>query len=671
MKNKKTWIIIIIIIGVILGGIYFSLHYLNNNNKITVSERKWLDSNTKTVININVENDLNIFSKTGEGVFYDFLNDFKNEYQLSLNPITYTGSSSKNGITFSMKNSLSDNDTVIYTDHYVLVGKNYELINSLNDLSGKTIGVVASDLPFISPYIDTKNVTFTQYESKEKLLSAMQSNINYMLVPMDYYLDTILSNNYYIIDHYSDIKSYYTMQTDDTVLSSIINKYHNSWAGLSNCYNKQEFSLFVNNLAISDSEVDAIRSVNYRYGFVNASPYEVIKGSTYGGIVAVALKNFSDFSGVEFNFIRYKNYDDFIKSIQANNIDLYFNRYSFDTNWSKTKSLSHVSYTVAAKRDNKVVINSINSLKNQTVYVEKNSLLENYLKSINGIDIKTYNNESELAKLNKQNVIILMDKEEFGYYKENTLDNYTERYTNYANLDYTFKVNNNGALYKLLDRYLNTIDQKELINEGLNNHYETVKKGLIISTIAKYLIYIVTIAVFLLLFVIKKSKRIKIAKKIKKEDKLKFIDQLTSLKNRNYLNECLETWNNNTIYPQTIVVVDLDNIQEINDLYGYSEGDKQIKACANALIKTQLDNSEIMRSDGNEFAVYLVGYSQKQIINYLHKLSREMSSLPYEYGAKFGYSMITDDLKTIEDALNEAVEDMKKQKKEDLDDEKS
>ena len=92
------------------------------------------------------------------------------------------------------------------------------------------------------------------------------------------------------------------------------------------------------------------------------------------------------------------------------------------------------------------------------------------------------------------------------------------------------------------------------------------------------------------------------------------------------------------------------------------EGDKQIQAAANALIKTQLDNSDLMRSDGNEFVIYTVGYSQKQIINYIHKLNKELKKLPYNYGAEFGYSVIENNLKTVEDALSEAIEDMKNKK---------
>ena len=54
--------------------------------------------------------------------------------------------------------------------------------------------------------------------------------------------------------------------------------------------------------------------------------------------------------------------------------------------------------------------------------------------------------------------------------------------------------------------------------------------------------------------------------------------------------------------------------------------------------------------------------TQKQVTNYIHKLSRELKKLPYSYGAEFGYSFIENDLKTIEDAMNEAIEDMKKSK---------
>ena len=55
-----------------------------------------------------------------------------------------------------------------------------------------------------------------------------------------------------------------------------------------------------------------------------------------------------------------------------------------------------------------------------------------------------------------------------------------------------------------------------------------------------------------------------------------------------------------------------------------------------------------MRTDGNEYLIYLVGYQEKQVVSYIRKLYKEFKNLPYEHGAAIGYSMITNDMKTIE-----------------------
>ena len=182
--------------------------------------------------------------------------------------------------------------------------------------------------------------------------------------------------------------------------------------------------------------------------------------------------------------------------------------------------------------------------------------------------------------------------------------------------------------------------------------------------VAKYSLIVIAIFIIILYLVYRSTKRIKIVKKIKKEDKMKYIDQLTSLKNRNYLNENISNWNKNTIYPQATIIIDLNQVRNINDTLGYEQGDAQIKAAANILIKTQLDNTDIMRTDGNEYLIYLVGYQEKQIASYIRKLYKEFKNLPYEHGAAIGYSMITNEMKTIEDAINESVVDMRTKKEE-------
>lgn len=663
MKKKKSIIIIIISILVVIGiaiGLYF---ILNDKDKLTVSERNWVNQNIGTIQNINVINNVNVFGKNGSGVFYDFISDFETEYGLSINPITFNEGSNPSGISFGVKNIVDDNDILFYTDHYVLVGKNNDYISTEEDLNGKNIDILSKDLSYVSKYVKkASNVVFKQFENIDEILLDMNENETYMLVSLMEYLDTILSKDYKVVYHFSDIKEYYVLSLSDDKLSSVLKKYYNKWNNeFDNVYNDNLFKTFTSAMNITDTEVDSMQSITYNYGFVNASPYEVILGGKYGGIVAVYLSNFSKFADIEFNFVKYKTFNKFMKAVNNKDIDLYFNYYNFTDDFYQTDGIS-IEYVIAARRDNSTVIKSIYSLIGETVYVQENSKIYDYIKNISDINIKTFSTTKDLFKLNKKDVFIILDKNTFDYYSDNKLDNYTGRYEDFISNEYTFKVRTNSALYRLLDKYIGVMDENKLVIEGLNNHYDTIKSGNIITKIAEYILLILLLVVLIIFIIFKKSKRISIARKIKKDDKMKFIDQLTSLKNRNFLNENIETWNNNTIYPQTIVVIDLNKIQEINDLYGYNEGDKQIKALANILVKTQLDNSEIMRTDGNEFVIYLVGYSQKQVSNYIFKLNKEIKKLPYEFGAEFGFSMIQDDIKTIEDALNEAVEDMKKNK---------
>ena len=668
MKNKKSVVITIIIILLVVVIGLITYHILTDEARLTSSERRWINGNINTVQNINVINDVNLFGNTGTGVFYEFLNDFETEYQLQMNPVTFNYGENPSGLTLGITRNLNDQDFVFYTDHYVLVGLEDEVMSSYTDLVGKTIGVVNDDASYISGYLtNVSNVTLTQYDSKDDLLEAFQTNedIHYMIVPLSIYLDEILSQYYYINYHLSDIKFYYVIRGVDDTLTNILEKFYNNWYvdNLDSYLKRAEFSLFTSSLEISETEVDAMRSVTYNYGFINNSPYEVIMSGNYGGIIAMYLYDFSEFSDIEFNYTRYRNLNRFERAINNGEVDLYFNYYNLSDQYYEADSNIVVRYSVVASNENNLVVNSIQSLVGRTVYVEENSYLYQYLTSIDGIDIETYEDENDLKKLNKDNVIIVIDKNIFDLYSGSNLSNYTERYTSSLPNTYQFKSKTDSAFYRLFSKYAMVIDNNEVIYDGMYSHSMTVRTGSILGTIAKYIL--LTLLVFAVIFIIfyKSSKRIKIAKRIKKDDKMKFIDQLTSLKNRNYLNEYIHNWNNNTVYPQTMIVIDLNNIQFINDTLGYEEGDKQIKAAANILIKTQLDNSDIMRTDGNEFLVYLVGFTQKQVTNYIHKLNKEFKKLPYEYGAEFGYSMIMDNVKTIEDAILEATDEMKKQKK--------
>jgi len=650
-------IILIVIVSLIL------INVLNDDNKLTVNENKWVNSNTSTVINVNVINDLDVFGNLGKGLFYDFLTDLQEEYNLKINPVTYTSKDSSVSSGFLTTNTPDDKFVTFYTDNFVLVKKEYEYISCASKVSNIKVGVLSSDLDYLKSFLGDA-IEYLTYDNITSLEEAFSNDLDYILVPRFMVTSYILENNYSIVYQYSDIKKYYGYYMLDDNFSSILKKYFNKWENknFDDTFNKHLKSTLTDSINLNEASLKELEAKTYNYGFVNNSPYEIILGGNYGGIISIYLKNFSDMAKVDFKYIKYRNYDLLTNAINNNEVDLYFNYYTLTNNYLSIATNMNIEYYVIANNEENSVINSINSLKNKDVYVLENSLLSEYLKSVGNINIHTFKKSSELKNL--KNSIIFIDKDNYDYLDDKIKDKYSIRYSGSLNDNYSFKVREDNSFYKLFKAYVSIMDARSIRIKGINSYVKTLESGTLIGTIARYLLYFLLILFVITYILYRRVRKIKISKRIKKEEKIRYIDQLTSLKNRNYLMENISNWNKNTIYPQAIVVVDLNRVQEINDTLGYENGDKQIKGAANILIRTQLDNSDIIRSDGNEFVIYLVGYDERQIVSYIKKLYKEFKNLPYDFGASVGHSMIDSDKKLLEDALNEAVEDMKEKKQE-------
>ncbi len=674
-KTKKIiiWTLLLLILALLF--VYIIVSILQDSSRLTPQESEWVNNNLNKVHNVSVLNDTNLFGSDGKGLFYDYLADFTEKYGLRMNSITYNSNEVASGIRFIISNTNSSQDIAFYEDHYVLVSKSNDNLIQLDELKTKKIGVLSDSVSYLTEKLGVLP-TFVTYPNREELLKALESStdIQAVLVPRIEYMNQILSADYFIVSHFTNIPRYYNLVLDyenNEILSNILKKYFNKWQkeDFLEAFHAQEFQMFVKNLNISQTEMDRLQSVVYNYGFINNSPYEVLTGGDYGGILAAYLKEFSDFSQVEFNFKRFKNYKKLVSAINDKEVDLYFGYQNFTSQGTDILSDLLVSYDVLAHEEDDLVVRSLTSLYGKTIYVESNSLLFSRFSGNEKIKVEVYEGEKELREVIKKRGIIVMDHHISSYYQKSMLSRYSVRYTETLKENYVFKTNAGDTFNQLFSAYLDYLDENRMNYIGLYNHSITVRNGTILGTIAKYLLYIMVVVFGGFYILYRSSKRVRVAKKIRKEDKMKFIDQLTSLKNRNYLNENISRWNKNTIYPQTMVVIDLNRIQEINDTLGYEQGDAQIRAAANVLIKTQLDNSDVMRTDGNEFMIYFIGYQTKQITAYIHKLNKEFKKLPYEYGACIGYSMIVDDIKSIEDAINEATIDVKKQKemqKEDL-----
>ncbi len=662
--RKKIGGLVLVILIIVAIGTYV---FLSDKNRLTPVEREWLTQSASTVININVVNDENYFGNNGKGMFFDFLNDFQKKYKLSFNTITYKNGEKALGATFGSSNTLPTDALSFYTDHYVYVGKKEEVLLNLDSLKNKKIGVVSANASYLETYL--KDLELTSYNSKEELLEDFEKNeIEGIIVPRIQFIDVILGKNYIINYHLSDIPYYYYMNdVENSRLKSTMTKFYNNWLKnkFDDYFYTEERNLFVKQLKIEDKDLAQLQGKTVTYGLVNNSPYEVLSSGNVGGIMTEYIKAFKAFSDIDIEFKRYNNPKKFMKNITDNEVTLYMDYFTQNSNGASIATNIGLEFSIFVNKHNPLVVDSLNSLNGKTIYVEENTILATYLSKNANLKVKTYSREKEWNKIRKEkDAIIAIDSTLGEYYKKHDLKKFREEYRGVTNERYSLKSMNNDVFNNLLTKYVNYLDNQTLYNKGLYQNELTEQKGGIISKAAEYAFYLIVFVSLIIALTVYNSKKVRLAKKIKKDDKLKYIDQLTSLKNRNYLNENISSWNKNTVYPQSVIMLDLNKLQEINDTLGYEEGDKQIQAVANILIRSQLDNTDMIRTDGNEFMIYLVGYTQKQVTSYIHKINKEFKKLPYDYGVSISYSMIVDDLKDISDAINECVEDIKKQKEE-------
>ncbi|MDD4706490.1 MAG: GGDEF domain-containing protein [Bacilli bacterium] len=665
-KFKRIFITILSIIIIVSLGLFIFYNYFYDENKLSIKEKQWIADNKNNLIDINISNKLNIFGYNGAGVFFDFLDALEKEYLIKFNKTAQDNNTLGNDLGFYIAKNITSRDLPIYKDYYVVIGKNSDVITSFNDLTGSIIGITADTLTRVTN--SYKNViTYTTLDTREALLDALDTDkVNYLIVPKNEYLDLIIEKNYKIVYHLSDLPiNYFLRLGDEETLNSIILKYYHYWIEneYESIYYDYAYNLFVDKLNLTQAETDTLTNKNYIYGFVSSTPYQTLASSNYGGIAVNYLDYFSKLSDVEFTLTKYKNSEKLIKDFNNKKIDLIFADTNINASHNKIFTNLNIKYNIIAPLEKDLNISNINDLTNDKVMVLENSKLYSFLNTVPEITLETVSNEKKLLKETRKDSIVAIDANTYDYYVNREINDYKIIFTGFTTENFNFQyVNNNDAFYKLFNSYVNIIDNKNIINEGLANYKIAAKSGNIITIIAQYTLIFITGVIIMGLIMYFSKSRLKLDTKIRKDEKLKFIDLLTSLKNRNYLNEKKDVWNNNTMYPQGVIIMDLNNVKYLNDTFGHLEGDKQIKAAANILIKTQLDNTEVIRTDGNEFMVYLVGYSEKQVLNYVKKLVKEFKELPYEYGAAIGFSMIVDDLKLIDDAINEATIQMRENK---------
>ena len=677
MKNNKkvSKIIILSIIALIftISLVVFVLNYTKDDSSFSIIEKNWLSSHSNKMIDISVYNDVPIYGQDGEGLIFSYLDEFTNKYDVTFNKLSYLTSTSSNlyDVAFRIvdySTPLTDNDILLFNDYYVILGKESDTVDSIEDLKGTTLGILDGDLANIRYFLnDGEDIKITTCKDITELFGLLNGkDLTYIALPNNMYLDKILENNLDVVYHINELyKKYVLTINNDNTFRNIMKKYTLLFD--KNIKQEKYKTYFLNTFfkykKITEAEKMNYNANSYVFGYITNMPYTSTVNKEFVGTLSNYLNGFEDLANVDFKMVEYKNIAALKQALSHGEIDFAFGNFNLsgiNVDTFLTNSPFSEDYYILSLEP--IAVNSIRSLKGYDIYTVSNTFIYDYLSS-NGINVLAFDNTDYLLRAIKKDSIVMIDKDTYEYYKDNKFKNYKIIYQNILADDYHFvvrDVNKNKTFYELFNYYVSSIDYKT-IKYDYNTDY-IVSSNNDSNSMLKYLAIILVVTLIFIVIVYIISRKHGKKKNLKKDDKLKYIDVMTSLKNRNYLNYNIELWDKNQVYPQAIIIIDLNNIKYINDNYGHAEGDEVIKRAASILINNQQENTDIVRTDGNEFLIYMVGYDEKRIIEYTRKLSKELKELPHEFGATLGYSMILDDIKSIDDAINEATLSMRQAK---------
>ncbi len=669
MKNKKKLFIIIPLFALVLLFVVYLIFNYSEPNVLNSSDKEWIKDNGGNLVDIAVINNIPIYGNDGKGVIFDYLDYMSNESTLKFNKIPYLIGGEPADADYRVEIidgdiNITDSQLLIYEDNYVAIGKKNDIYSKNSDLRGLTLGALTKDVSMISYYLKTVNsIVYKPYETTESLFKALEDNeVNMVVVPNIINLDKTINGKYYVNYYFNDIskKIVLTLNDKNEKLNNIFKKTYNKWIKeeYSDNYNELLLSYYIKENNINDKTRADLLSKTYTYGYIANAPYEFTNNGKMQGIAIEYLNRVVRLTDIDIQYNEYSNIEELKKAIDKGEVDIYFDSINLvDSQYLQTRSVFPEAYVVLGKTGG---VSSLESLKNKVVNMLKDNYLLSYVKDNSMANPHEYDDVKSLVK---DDNYIVVDKEVYDYYKNDVFKDYFVLFEDNMTNEYRFMIkSNNDSFYKLFDFVINTNSYLNYRNEAYKSFDNSIFSGVSFEELYLIILGIILIpitVVVIIVLILKNKHRIKL---LRKDERKKYTDMLTSLKNRNYLNMSIPKWNENKTYPQSIIIIDLNNTKYVNDNYGREKGDNLIVKAASILVNAQLENSEIIRSDGNEFLIYMIGYNENQIDVYTKKLSKSLKDLPYGFGAAVGYSMITDNIKTIDDAINEATIEMESDK---------
>ena len=363
-KEKFNYIkyCIIIIIIVLLGvGVYFFLTSKDDETNLTVLEKQWIVRNKKTLIDIDVPNNLSILADNGKGVVFDYLKKIEKDTELGFNKKSYNymdddvKTNELSILVLSNEDKIDKNDLLLAEDDYVLISKTEGFINNLNQVYNKKIGILKDTNSFISDSVGN-SFSYTSYDDLNDLISSLEKGkINYAIVPRYYSLEDIVKNDLYINYSFKNLTNKIVLHLNSNKkLSSIMSKYLELFKSKNdlNSYENEYMDFYIKNTDITEVDTSSLSSKVYTYGYVKNNTYNMLNGNKLYGYAGEYMNMFSKMANIEFEYKEYQSSDKLKDAIKSGEVDVAF----IDFDYSNEQGL----YTVNSFDSSMLAISGTN-----------------------------------------------------------------------------------------------------------------------------------------------------------------------------------------------------------------------------------------------------------------------------------------------------------------------
>lgn len=385
---------------------------------------------------------------------------------------------------------------------------------------------------------------------------------------------------------------------------------------------------------MNEDDINYIKNMNsIKAAYVNGvTPIQYYDENTKEakGIFVDVMNLVSEKTGIKFDFVRAKTYDEAYEMIENGEVDIIIgavNDYSIADKYDFTLTKVYLSFEVL-KVVNKEKVN------NQNKYIVALPIGNGPINSIGDAEIKYYNNIEECLKAVDEGEV------EATYGNSYSISNYTATgYYNNINVIYTGEKSEIAiGMSKKLDSYSRDIINKVLYSiseEDIENiehkNILSIKPSISIKdffyanlVLCLTIISIISIIIFVLIYIIFKMTIDKM-----KEDKQRLfektqIDSLTGVYNReaceNLVVEYLKE-RDVSLYC-AFIIIDIDHFKQINDHFGHKIGDNLLVDFSKVLNKVFSNNDIISRLGGDEFIIFIKDIEEYNIVNIEKKLKK-------------------------------------------------